>query len=1330
MSDNRIHLRTLGAAALQRVADDGSTTTLLDSSKLLALLTYLNAAPGRSATRDHLVHLLWSDLEEEGGRHALRHHLWLLKSKLADVIAIDRGETLTLREPIPCDRDELNAASRDGDLIKVVSLYRGDFFPNFAAVGAHEFEHWTERERATLRSVFVRSGQIVVKQWLDLGRSRDAAALARRVRDADPFDQGGWRLLLETLVAGRDVVGAAVEVDALEHLAREEELTLEGSTVAVIDSVRHPAKRATATDERVPGLLSQELVGREAEFAALVRHWDETLRGNIQGVHLTGPAGMGKTRLLRDFGARLASMRRDVVPARADWASRTIEWSFVSDLIAQLCTLPGALGVAPRTASVLVGLAPSASAVFRSVSVHPDQSAEAVVRRGALRELLKALAEERPLALLLDDMHWCDGTSRDVLLSALEGIGRHRLLVIVAERDQMTRGVPRSFATLPLTPLSHQSVTTLVASIAQLPEAPWAASLCDRLAREVGGSPLHLLETLQLATERGALRVTDGTWILGDASLLGTLLDSGEALRARVNALSNRQRSCVRLLACIGTPLSVDTLAECTDIPESVALEVVGELERSGILRHTGDGVCLAHDEIADAVRRDVSEEERQRLVGRAGSVLAREVSDRIAMVRTAALLIDANRRDDLVELCERFVKTARANGDRRSLERVVADLLAFQSEPRERERLTARLPWWRRLGLDLPLRRAVATSLAVAAITLAVSASQADAPTAATVVVARAIDSVGNVILTRYELPAAWATSTAPIRLRRVTRPLRIELSGVQSVTLPPHDSLPYLLVRQVSDSGLTDIFEYRPGAPLLRITSTPGDDVDPEWAPDGSAIAFTTSRWSKLGRRDVAVLDRRTGRITRVTFSLATEHYLRWSPDGTTLAFMHDADEGESESLCLAAVDGGDLRCEGLGTGSITIVAWTSDAELLLSMTGEVGGGGLYRYHVGSRLLTRISAREGVYRYISEAATICYCLDSLSGSRFWSLASMSVGSRPLDLVFGEDDRASLVDVHALMRMTGRWIERIDVPDSVTITLGVPHRVVAAGRRADLSLVSMPALRWASTDTSAVTVTSGGELVGIRAGRHARVTVSAGGWRSSTFQVIVRAPETARLIREDWTTGIGSTWRPFGEPQPVIRSQADGSAALSNNGDGVYNSGVYTRLVYPTHGGLAVRARLASQITMPQWQSQRLGLNGDLTPTALARWDHRTGYLWSAERLAGARFACAFEFPAGPEGPEWSRQINAADISVPNVSLHLATGAWFEVVVQWLPDGRCAVLLDGALLALSQTVQKADSARLVMYGNSVATDVLLGPLEVWRGVLPEVARALIQMRR
>ena len=64
-------------------------------------------------------------------------------------------------------------------------------------------------------------------------------------------------------------------------------------------------------------------------------------------------------------------------------------------------------------------------------------------------------------------------------------------------------------------------------------------------------------------------------------------------------------------------------------------------------------------------------------------------------------------------------------------------------------------------------------------------------------------------------------------------------------------------------------------------------------------------------------------------------------------------------------------------------------------------------------------------------------------------------------------------------------------------------------------------------------------------------------------------------------------------------------------------------------------------------------------------------------------------------------------------------------MVVQWLPDGRCAVLLNGRLVAVDNGIQRSDLARAIMWGNSVGTEVLLGPMEVWKGVVPEVAAAL-----
>lgn len=1319
-----IHLRTLGAAALQRIGDDGATTTLLESSKLLALLTYLSAAPARSATRDHLVQLLWSDLPEDDARHALRHHLWLLKQKLADVVTIDRGETLTLREPIPCDRDELMAASAEGDLVKVVSLYRGDFFPNFAAVGAQEFEHWCERERASLRSFFVRSGHVVVKQWLDMGRARDAVALARRVRDADAFDLQGWRLLLETLVAARDVVGAAVEVDALEPFARDEEVTLDSATRAVVASVKHPTAPAATPDERVALLATRELVGREAEFAALVRRWDETVRGRLHGMHLTGPAGMGKTRLLQEFAARLDSMRRDVVHARADWASRAIEWSFASDLIARLCTLPGALGVAPHTAGVLVGLAPAAATVFKGVSVTPNQATETVVRRGALRELLGALSEERPLALLLDDMHWCDATSRDVLLSALDGLDRHRLMVVVAERDQVARGVPRSFATLPLSPLSHQSVTTLVASIAQLPDAPWAASLCDRLAHEVGGSPLHLLESLQLAVERGALRVAGSTWELGDMQTLDALLNSGEALRARVSALGTRQRDCARLLACVGAPLPPAIVADCTGLDEAAVNGVVTELERSGIVRLAEGGVEIAHDEIAEAARRELSEDERRELVGRAGAVMAHRGRDTTTLARAASLLMGAGRMDDVVELCDRYVRRARRLGDRRSVDRVLAELLGFRTEPRQRRALVAQLPWWRRAGLDLPLRRLVVAAAVVATVAVAAAGRQMASVPAGTVISVITSDSIDAKTVTQYVVPDGWEKSAGPLALERIGRPVRIEARGVIAVRPPPHDSLPILLERHVSDSGLTDLFEYRRDGTMHRLTFAPGDNVEADWAPDGSAIAFATSRWDPLGRRDIAILDRRSGRVTRVTATTAREHSVHWSPDGTSIAFLRDASGNQGGSLCLASADGHDVECHSLDVQVSQLIGWTSPREVVLSELDDLQPGA-YRYDVYTRTSMLINNARGFFQLARGVGIVCYCLDSLSGVRQWGVHPLTRDGAFVELPINPSYSAFGANVRSGPGGERAWLETIEVADTVVIAAGVPHRVGASGKLASGARYDFHSLRWTSADTSAVAISPSGELVGKREGATVRITVSAGGWRSASLWAVVRRVAPARLFTEDWTGAVEERWRMFGEPFPLVTRLADGTAALSNNGDSAYTSGAYTRRRLSLGGGLAVRARLASRITMTQWQTQHLELSAGLADDRLAAWDHRSLYPWSERRTPDPSASCGIEYPSPPEGDGYRDRMRAASVVVSGVPPRLGSGAWFDIVLQWLPDGRCAVLVDGRLAAVSPSIQSGRSALVITWGSAVNTEMLLGPLEVWQGVLPEVARAL-----
>jgi two-component SAPR family response regulator len=84
---------------------------------------------------------------------------------------------------VEADRDEFLSAIERQQFAHAISLYRGDFFPDFAQPGAREFELWAELERQRLRSAFLRAGQTVVRGWLSIARHKDAVKLARRLRD-------------------------------------------------------------------------------------------------------------------------------------------------------------------------------------------------------------------------------------------------------------------------------------------------------------------------------------------------------------------------------------------------------------------------------------------------------------------------------------------------------------------------------------------------------------------------------------------------------------------------------------------------------------------------------------------------------------------------------------------------------------------------------------------------------------------------------------------------------------------------------------------------------------------------------------------------------------------------------------------------------------------------------------------------------------------------------------------------------------------------------------------------------------------------------------------
>ncbi|MCC6930174.1 MAG: AAA family ATPase [Gemmatimonadaceae bacterium] len=1320
----RLRLRALGESILVSEGGRDSPPRALELSKGLALVTYLASLPGRSASRDHLVDMFWSDLEIEAGRHALRQHLWQLRRRFDDRLQIEGREVLALTAPLAFDRDELLAAAEAGDHQGVTERYTGDLLAGFASPGAVEFERWLDLERARLRSTFVRCGHARVHQLMAEGRSREASQLARRVRDVAPESQQAWRVLLDVLLSSGDALGAAIEAESLERRLRSEDLEPEPATNSVLALVRKGALPDSRGADAARG-LSAALVGREREFAGLLAAWGEAISGRTSCAHITAPAGNGKSRLLHDLGVRLSASRARVVRVRANAGAAQIPGALASDLVAALAHLPGASGVSVEVARTLVRLNPSLSSVYRAApeSNAPDELRQRMI---ALRDLVQAVVEDRPLALLVDDMHWCDADSRHMIAGAIGGLDKERVLLVVAERSLSSSGVFLPHARhLALARLPLAAVVELLVSIATLPAASWAEAFPARLHRATGGSPLAVLQTLQLTREGGLLSIEEGGWVTRHPDALLTTIDAGTPLRQRVSALGDPERLVLAMLAVVGEPATVGTLERAFGVQGSQLHASLLALGQAGIVQQDDDSWRLAHDTFAEEALTQSPPAEVLRLHHLLGHDLAAGSTGGRALLSAGTHLRLAGDTVGDRALFVRYVRQRKSGRDRRSISTIAAEWLSTVPDDARVSELASSLPFGVRVGFSARAQAFLTVilliSVAVAALTIRTQGDEATREEMPYFVVA-AFNERGLHPMARVSLDTD-SGSGASFTLRAVT--LRMADSAfreAQEILPPPVDSLPYIVVRAVGDSGVTDLFAVDKEGRSRRLTAARGDDVHPDWSPDGRSLAFVTSRWDSLEHPTLAVLELATGVVRRLSTSTVSELLPRWSPDGSRIAFLADDVAGTSMRVCTVRVDGSHRKCWNLSPRTDWhLEAWQGNDSLILRLADD----SLPRMKVLALDSGAIHERTLACRplNISRDASFLTCVTpgTALGPLGGAIASVHAHAVPQRLpAFGKETSDERHVFWSGRPGRGRHIETITFGNEGSIAIvGTPSRLTVVARRVDGSTIAARELTFTSSDTTIASIDTSGVLHARRPGR-VDIVASVGGWRSTRRTFEVRPNSGVTILRERWERGWDTGWRVFGMPKSRVVTSG-GVKALAIGGDGRFSSGVYARVPFERAEGLAVRVRLATKVRLQQWQEVVVALQDGVDTTSLAAWNHQRGFVWASGRIDGRAPHCWARYPGGRRGATYADSllldVGGASVFVA-VDRSLRTGEWYDLVLQWLPDGRCAVAVNGRPLAVVPPVdQYAGPTHLFVHGNAFRTEMLVGELRVIRGL-------------
>ena len=678
--------------------------------KAEALLLYL-AVEGGMHSRSQLAALLWPDSEPSTARNALRNALALLRSLLGDASAA--GHSHLLQEPELLGLDPQAPLERDLDVVQrawkaaqesatasseeqrealvatvqhALSLVRGPFLDGFWLCDETAFDDWHEQQQQQweVRVQFLLER---LSSWQEEGFNLEPAkATLIRWLSLDPLSEEASRRLMRIhLVQGDPTTALQVYATLRARLAEELRIKPSAETAALLERIRAvKARRSTASahpsptvESPQPGELVAPLVGRAAAFRQLVGRYQQAQQGQPQAVLLVGEAGVGKTRLAREF---------------VDWA-----WTQGAEVLhGHTFELGGRLPYQPLVEALrerleaenapedlledlwlaeLSRVLPELRLRYPELPLPTQDELSGRLRLfEAVARLLSALAERAPMVLFLDDLHWIDGASLDLLRYlgyAWKGKGSRVLLLgtvrseglelnpeLAAELLDLGRDLP--LTQLPLQPLSQTETFELLEALAgenhhgstqpstlengHTPELNTAlVALGDFLFTQTGGQPLYLLETLKLLRERQWLlsRLTDGgVFRLIPTEELMAALSQQESrhellppsvramIQTRLARLSPPARQLVMACAVLGSQTSANLLWQMAELPVPQAVEAVEEAVKSGILREAEAGAGrpasyrFSHDLVRDVVYTELGAARRLVLHQRALALL------------------------------------------------------------------------------------------------------------------------------------------------------------------------------------------------------------------------------------------------------------------------------------------------------------------------------------------------------------------------------------------------------------------------------------------------------------------------------------------------------------------------------------------------------------------------------------------------------------------------------------------------------------------------------------------------------------------------------------
>jgi DNA-binding CsgD family transcriptional regulator len=391
---------------------------------------------------------------------------------------------------------------------------------------------------------------------------------------------------------------------------------------------------------------SPVLVGRSRQLAQIDHALEESSAGRCQVLVIAGEAGIGKSRLIAEGKARAAAKGFFVLQGNCFEPDRRLPYAPLVDLLRNYIALESSENLAAILATLPPALAPELVKLLPELTIsipeldlpvlEPEQEKKRLFQ--AIIHVLTRPNPDAPRVLVIEDIHWSDDTSLELLQHlARQSETRPILLLLTYRSDESNPALNHFLAELErerlateliLSPLSREQVEQMVRAILEFPQY-MRSEFLDRIFALTEGNPFFVEETLQSLIAAGEIYHVGGALERHPIRELNIPRTVHDAVRRRIERLDSTARHVLALAAVVGRRFDFRLLLELTQMNEWELVAHIKQLVGAQlVIEESADSLVFRHALTREAVYSELLIRERRTLHQRVGDTLERLYAD------------------------------------------------------------------------------------------------------------------------------------------------------------------------------------------------------------------------------------------------------------------------------------------------------------------------------------------------------------------------------------------------------------------------------------------------------------------------------------------------------------------------------------------------------------------------------------------------------------------------------------------------------------------------------------------------------------------------------